>query len=90
MKIAKLRFYMVILHKQPLYVQECKEKALPLHKFQGFGQMVHDYIRQNQSMMRIIETSIRENWNYLAYDDFGTDVQFTYGEAAICSSARGV
>lgn len=79
---AKLQFYVVILHKLLEFVQKSEEKAVSLHKFQRFGQMAHDYIWKNQSMMRIIETTIRENWNYPLYDDFGTDVHFTYGEAA--------
>ena len=44
--------------------------------------MTVDYLHQTQSMMRILERTIRENWDYPAFTDYGTDVHFTYGEVA--------
>ncbi|MCH5177557.1 MAG: AMP-binding protein [Prevotellaceae bacterium] len=46
-----------------------------------------DYIQHTQSMMRIMERTIRENWERPAFSDYGTSVRFTYKEAA-CEFAR--
>ena len=34
------------------------------------------------SLMRMLETTIREHWTEVAYTDYGTDVQFTFAEVA--------
>jgi len=44
--------------------------------------MVVEYIHKTNSMMRIIEMSIRENWDYPVWSDYNSDVHFTYGEVA--------
>ena len=44
--------------------------------------MTVDYLHQSQSMMRIIERTIRDNWEQPAFTDYGTDVHFTYREVA--------
>ncbi len=44
--------------------------------------MSTEYIQRTKSLMRILETSILENWDCVAYEDYGTDVRFTYADVA--------
>ena len=41
-----------------------------------------DYIQADMSLMRMLETTIREHWTEVAYTDYGTDVNFTFAEVA--------
>ena len=41
-----------------------------------------DYLYESESNMRIIEKTIREHWDYPAFSDFGTDLNFTYADVA--------
>ena len=45
------------------------------------GQLT-EYIQSNMSLMRMLETTIREHWTDVAYTDYGTDVHFTFAEVA--------
>ncbi len=44
--------------------------------------MSYEYIQKSKSMMRLIELVIRDNWNRVAFEDYGGATQFTYAEAA--------
>lgn len=44
--------------------------------------MTTEYIQQNRSMMRIIETTILSNWDCPAYSDYDSDTHFTYAQVA--------
>ena len=45
------------------------------------GQLT-EYIQSDMSLMRMLETTIREHWTDVAYTDYGTDVHFTFAEVA--------
>ena len=38
---------------------------------------------KKQSLIEVIEDSIKKNWKLPAYSDYGTDTSFTYGDVAI-------
>ena len=41
-----------------------------------------EYIHTSHSVMRMLEQTIRENWDMPAFSDYGTDVKFTYKDVA--------
>lgn len=48
----------------------------------SLNNMQVEYIHQTRSVMRVIEQTIRENWELPAFTDYGTNVHFTFKEAA--------
>ena len=44
--------------------------------------MTVDYLHKTQSMMRVLERAICDNWDQPAFTDYGTDVHFTYCDVA--------
>lgn len=44
--------------------------------------MQTEYIHETNSIMRVIERTIRENWDFPAFSDYGTHITFTYKDVA--------
>ncbi len=41
-----------------------------------------EQIQKTKSLMKLLEITIRDNWDQLAFSDYGSDLSFTYAEVA--------